>query len=151
MIKLNIKIELENINDALNKYNKEELNEEMNEYILSCCETKFFKTKKITLEIKGINKSEELSNIIHNFYKKKLTYLKKVDKIDDYFRLGLLLIGLIAIILSEYLPSFISELFLIAGWVVIWEIVYDIIFIEIKKKRKANIYKELSKCIIEFI
>ena len=66
----------------------------------------------------------------------------------DYFSF---LLGIILIIISEQLTLFLSELFLIAGWVVIWEVVYDILFTGIKRKRELKIAKKLSTCEINFI
>ena len=46
--------------------------------------------------------------------------------------------------MSKQFTNIVSEIFLIAGWVIIWEIIYDILFSEIKRKRKAKIYKALA-------
>lgn len=62
-----------------------------------------------------------------------------------------LLLGIILIIISEQFTSFLSELFLIAGWVVVWEMVYDILFTGIKRKRDLKIVKKLATCEISFI
>ena len=78
-------------------------------------------------------------------------FFNKIDKIDDYFHLILMIVGIVAIILSEKIVSLLSELFLIAGWVVIWEILYDIIFNDIKRRRTIRIYKELARCKINFL
>ena len=81
----------------------------------------------------------------------KVKYLNKIDKYDDYFRFLLLLLGIILIIISEIFSALLSELFLIAGWVVIWEVVYDILFTGIKRKQKLKIAQKLSTCEISFI
>lgn len=150
---MNIKIELNNINDALNTFNKDIISQDLDEYIVSSCEHKFFRKKSISLEFIGIKDSKDkdlLENIIHSHYKNKYSFYTKVDKFDDYYRIVLLILGIVAILLSENFVSFLSELFLIAGWVVIWEIVYDVIFNEIKRRRKENIYKKLAKSQIIF-
>ena len=71
-------------------------------------------------------------------------------KYDDIYRLILLIIGILLIIISENLISFISELFLIAGWVVIWEMVYDIIFNQLKRTKNKNHYQKLAQAQINF-
>lgn len=81
----------------------------------------------------------------------KVKSLNKIDKYDDYFRFLLLLLGIILIIISEIFSALLSELFLIAGWVVIWEVVYDILFTGIKRKQKLKIAQKLSTCEISFI
>ena len=100
---------------------------------------------------KDINNQKIVQNILHSHYKNKINFYKKIDKFDDYYRICLLILGIIAILLSENFVSFLSELFLIAGWVVIWEIVYDVIFNEIRRKRKENIYKKLANSDIIFV
>ena len=110
--------------------------------------------ERISLTISNISSKKEqndLINLIHSHYLKKVIQLKKIDHYDDYFRLLLLLLGIILIIISEQLTLFLSELFLIAGWVVIWEVVYDILFTGIKRKRELKIAKKLSTCEINFI
>ena len=81
----------------------------------------------------------------------KVKSLNKIDKYDDYFRFLLLLLGIILIIISEIFSALLSELFLIAGWVVIWEVVYVILFTGIKRKQKLKIAQKLSTCEISFI
>lgn len=150
---MNIKIELNNISEVFNKFNSDMINQELDNYIISFCENKFFRKKGITLEVYGINDSKDKDlfiDIIHHHYKNKVNFYSKLDKFDDYYRISLLILGIVAILLSENFVSFLSELFLIAGWVVIWEIVYDVIFNEIRRKRKENIYKKLANSNIVF-
>ena len=150
MEKINIK--LDSLEDATNKFNNEVLNEELANYITSSCLHSLQK-ERITLSIKGlpnINHQEQLSKLIHSHYQSKVKQLNKIDKYDDYFRVILLLLGILLIIISEQFTSLLSELFLIAGWVVVWEIAYDILFTSIKRKRDLKLYKKLATCEIEF-
>ena len=143
-------IELNNFNDALNPYNKELLNDELNEYIKKEC---LNNKKKIEINIIGNLTHEEknkLENIIHNFYYNSYTLSNKIDKLDNYIRIISLLFGSILILISEEFISFFSELFLIAGWILIWEMLYDILFNEIKRKKILKIYKTLATCNITF-
>ena len=151
MEKINIK--LDSLEDATNKFNNEVLNEELANYITSSCLHSLQK-ERTTLSIKGlpnINHQEQLSKLIHSHYQSKVKQLNKIDKYDDYFRVILLLLGILLIIISEQFTSLLSELFLIAGWVVVWEIVYDILFTSIKRKRDLKLYKKLATCEIEFL
>jgi len=151
---MNIRIELNDVSEVLNKFNSDMINQELDDYIISFCENKFFRKKSISLEVYGIKSSKDreiFQDMIHNHYKNKVNFYSKLDKFDDYYRLCLLILGIVAILLSENFVSFLSELFLIAGWVVIWEIVYDVIFNEIRRKRKENIYKKLANSDIIFI
>ena len=149
---MEIDITLDSLSQALNIFNKEELNSEFMDYIENKCHYKFFNSKLISLNIKGLKKEEQQNfrEIVHKTYSDKLNYLNKIDTYDDYFRFILLIIGTIAILISERFVSFLSELFLIAGWVVIWEIIYDILFSGIKRKRNKIIFASLSKAKVNF-
>ena len=145
-------IEIKNINDALNKYNNNLLNPELDNYLIS----EIIKSSKNINELSiksnlGKDEQDLLINAIHNNYNLKFKDLKLIDKYDDYLRLILLLLGVFLISISQETSSFISEISLIAGWVFIWEMLYDILFKQIKRKRKAVIYRKLSKCKINFI
>ena len=148
-----ININLKSIEDATNEFNDKLLSRNLDTYILE--NSKHTRNKeRISLTISNISSKKEqkdLINLIHSHYLKKVIQLKKIDHYDDYFRLLLLLLGIILIIISEQLTLFLSELFLIAGWVVIWEVVYDILFTGIKRKRELKIAKKLSTCEINFI
>lgn len=148
-----IKIKLKNLAEATNTFNDEVLNNELDNYLTSSC--KHIPSKeRISLLIKDFTNKEDqatLISLIHNHYLHTIKYLNKIDKYDDYFRLFLLLLGIILIIISEEFTALLSELFLIAGWVVIWEVVYDILFTGIKRKQKLKIAKKLSTCEINFM
>lgn len=146
----NITIKLNNLNDATNKFNENVLSNELATYIEE--NSKYANNEDISLTIIGLeDKDHELLNtLIHNYYLNKVKDLNKIDKYDDYFRFILLLLGIILIIISEQLTLFLSELFLIAGWVVVWEVVYDILFTGIKRKRKLKIVKKLANCKINY-
>lgn len=149
---MTINIELENYNTALNQFNKEILSDDLNNYILTNC-YKPFLNKNITLNIKGLTKKEEqekLTNLIHNHYEQLYQIHKKITNFDDYFRICLFLIGIIAILISEQFVSFLEDIFEIAGWVVIWEAIYDVIFKEIDRQKKKRIYTFLSSCNITY-
>ena len=145
-----ININLKSIEDATNEFNDKLLSSNLDTYILE--NSKHTRNKeRISLTISNISSKKEQNDLIHSHYLKKVIQLKKIDHYDDYFRLLLLLLGIILIIISEQLTLFLSELFLIAGWVVIWEVVYDILFTGIKRKRELKIAKKLSTCEINFI
>lgn len=147
-----INIKLKNIEDATNPFNESLLNEELDNYIVNNC--KHISSKEsIILNVNNLSKKEEqeqLLTLIHHHYQNKVKQLNKIDKYDDYFRLILLLLGIILIIISEQFISLLSELFLIAGWVVVWEVVYDILFTGIKRKRDLKLCQKLSTCKINF-
>lgn len=148
-----IPIQINDLTLALNPFNKAEISKDLDEYITKYYEHLSLKKSKLELKIIGLNNLKDqqaLTNIIHNFYQTQLKKYQKIDKLDDYIRSILLLIGILAILISNQFQSLISELFLIMGWVIIWEIVYDVLFNLIKRKRKTRLYLALSTCKINF-
>lgn len=139
---MNIEINITNENELLNIYNKNIISETLDNYLTTSLEHRSLK-ENITINITG-TENENIKNIITNYYKEKYLYLKKIDTLDNYIRLVLFLIGVLSIFMSKQFTNIVSEIFLIAGWVIIWEIIYDILFSEIKRKRKAKIYKALA-------
>lgn len=148
-----IPIQINDLTLALNPFNKAEISKDLDEYIMKYYEHLSLKKSKLELKIMGLNNLKDqqiITNIIHNFYQTKLKKYQKIDKIDDYIRTILLLIGILATLISNQFQALVSELFLIMGWVVIWEIVYDVLFNLIKRKRKTRLCLALSTCKINF-
>ena len=145
---MNIEINLKNELDALNIYNKNIIAESLDNYLISFLEHKPLK-ETINIIISG-TENQNIDKIIKNYYQKKYLYLNKIDKLDNYIRLILFIIGIMAILFSEQFTNVISEIFLISGWVIIWEIIYDVLFNEIRRKRKARIYKALANSKITY-
>lgn len=139
---MKIEINITNENELLNIYNKNIISETLDNYLTTSLEHRSLK-ENITINIIG-TKNENIKNIITNYYEEKYLYLKKIDSLDNSIRLVLFLIGVLSIFMSKQFTNIVSEIFLIAGWVIIWEIIYDILFSEIKRKRKARIYKALA-------
>ena len=143
---MKIEINITNENELLNIYNKNIISETLDNYLITSLEHSPLKDN-ITINITG-TKNENIKNIITNYYEKKYLYFKKIDTLDNYIRLVLFLIGVLSIFMSKQFTNIVSEIFLIAGWVIIWEIIYDVLFSEIKRKRKARIYKTLASATI---
>lgn len=144
-------IDTDNIEDLINTYNNSLLNSNFDDYLLH--QLKFVNKDKIIVHFnKTFKKSDQelITNTIHNYYLDKYKKHSFIDKFDDYVHMILLILGIIFILISEKLISFLSELFLIAGWVVVWEIIYDLLFNSIKKKKLKNSYKKLANCEITF-
>lgn len=144
-------IYLNNIEEAVNKFNPEIISDELTEYILKRCTFISLKSN-IDITILGVDQTNQLNlkNIIHNHFKQMVNKLKKVEQYDDSKRLLLLILGVVLIGVSEVFDFIVSELFLVAGWVVIWELVYNIFFERIKRNRDYYRYLQLSKSNIKF-
>ena len=146
-----IKITIKKEDSITNEYNPKYLKPELEDYIINCAKQVYPKESiNLDLSLETNLEQKKIENIIHYHFEDKYLKLKRVDHYDDYYRLILLLLGIILIIISEALTAFISEIFLIAGWVVIWEMVYDVLFTGLKRKREQKIYKKLANCEITF-
>ena len=138
-----INIDINNLEELENDYNKKHINKDLEEYIMECAKL-MPRKEKIRLKINGnLNQNEQNKtiNLIHGYYKEKIKQYHLIDKYDDYVRIFLLILGIVFIIISEHLIDVLSELFLIAGWVVVWEIIYDLIFMGFKRKKIKTTYK----------
>lgn len=147
-----INIDINNLEELENDYNKKHINKDLEQYIMECAKLMPRKEKielKINSNLNSIEQ-ENAINLIHGYYKEKFKQYHLIDKYDDYVRIFLLILGIVFIIISEHLIDVLSELFLIAGWVVVWEIIYDLIFTGFKRKKTKSIYQKLSKCEISF-
>lgn len=141
-----IDIELNNYEDAFNMFNQEEISESLNDYIVK--KSKMVKGN-ITLNIIGDLSEEEKDKFvtaIHRYYGLQTKNSKQIDRYDDYYRIGLVLIGSLIIIISDLFDFFLGEVLLIAGWVVIYESFYDLLFNSAKRKFNRMKYQKLSKC-----
>lgn len=145
-------IELKKIDDAFNPFNSNEISNELDKYITDACLKGFKNIKELNIKCNLTKKEQEkLEETVHNYYKDQSKGLNNIDKYDNYIQIILLLLGLLLILISKETTTFLSEILLITGWVFVWELLYDVLFNQIKRKRKANIYKKLSKCKINFI
>lgn len=122
-----IRVDIDNKEDIFNKFNNQQISEELGDYIYNCA--KMFPTnKKITIYINNSvifskEEKQQLVDGIREYYgllvKKKMFY----TKFNKLKRIILFLIGILLIILSDSFSHIIKfllpELFLIAGWVAI--------------------------------
>lgn len=153
-----IEVDIKDKEALFNSFNNNQISEELGNYILK-------NAKNIPLNLKMIiyisdrgslskEEREHLVASIRTYYgllvKEKLLYTK-FNKIKN---LMLFIIGIVLILLSNALNNIFSllipELFLIAGWVAIWETVYGILFIDNKNRIEIKKAKALSKCEIRF-
>lgn len=147
-----INIDINTLEELENSFNKKHINRDLEEYFMECAKL-MPRGGKIELKINGNlnpNEQDNATNLIHGYYKEEFKQYHLIDKYDDYVRIVLLILGIVFIIISEHLIDVLSELFLIAGWVVVWEIIYDLIFTGFKRKKTKSIYQKLSKCEISF-
>lgn len=155
----NIKIYLEDINQIKEKYNPNILSSSISDYILRTCKGIPLKNN-LTITIitnKQVNKTleEEITKLIKKHYQDYINELNITAQYDAIEKSILTIIGIISILFSNILSSItkilLPELFLIAGWVAIWEVVYSILFVGSKNKILKKRYQKLLKSPISFV
>lgn len=153
-----IDINLNSMDEATSKFNNNILNEDLENYIYK--ESINYGKKNIIIRIKT---SYPISEIDKNKLKKmigdsfknnieeNLLHIKKAN----IKRCILMIIGTIFVLASELINYsgilLIPEIFMIIGWVGIWEAVYSLFFEDTKMKIKNKRYKKIIKSKIEFI
>ena len=156
---MKIDISLKNMNEFINKFNSSELNAELGEYIFNKARIyKITRRKGLRLNITidfEVNEQQKntMIDIIRGYYgnliKLELIYLK-----TSYIKSAILfLIGIVLLVLSqvtEIVTSFLlPEIFVIMGWLAIWEMAYNVLFYDSKHRINIKLLKKLTKCYIE--
>lgn len=156
--RLEINIEINEESKIYNEYNSTQLSDELNNYIYNQCKGTKVKTN-INININHCNKlnddeKEKIIDAIRSSYglqiKENLLNLK-----DEHTKqLILILIGMIIIIISHLLLSYkldlIADLTSILGYVLLWEIAYNIVFVETIKRNELRRLERLKKAKITF-
>lgn len=151
-----IEINIYNYEDVIEKFDNNKLSRELADFIYNQY-TALSVNKGVELSVNS-NLTEEQENIladmIHRHFgletqKSILTFRYKTK-----YQILLFLIGIFLIALSN-LPfisnlSTIHEILLIFGWVAVWELIYDIMFVDIKENIKRKRLKKLSKVKINY-
>lgn len=154
-----IEININDYQDVIEKFDNDKLSSELASFIYGQCMALPFNdiieiNIKTTCNLSKIQK-DNIVDMIHSYFglevKKDLILLKHQN--TRYFLLFLIGILLIAISNLDFFKNVIviSELYLIAGWVAIWEVIYKLLFEDTKKRIKLKRYKILSKARINFI
>jgi hypothetical protein len=97
------------------------------------------------------------SNIILKEYSENIEEINYEKKKSNINRLALFLLGMLFISLSYLIDNtlghILSQVLVIFGWVVLWEVAYSIIFADAKRNRTLKRYKQLynSKIVINCV
>ena len=156
--KLNINITLNKHTQIFNPYNKEQLSDELSNYIYNSCKgTPTKKNIKINImhdhELKEEEKKEIVDAIRSNF---GIDIKENILNIRYELSLELLLIfiGTMLLIISKVFHNLnafvIDEVISIFGWVMIWEAAYHFVFVDIKKIIENKRLKKLTEAKINF-
>lgn len=154
-----IDVTLNSFEDSTSKFNNNTLNEELSNYIFKECTGINLKNNiiiriKPEFNITDIQK-EKLVDMIRANYGLDISENLIHVKYENVKKLLLMIFGIIFVLLSELITLdyifIIKEVLLIIGWVGIWEAVYSLIFVDLKKKFEMKRLKQLTTCKIEFI
>ena len=151
-----IEINIHNYDYVTEKFDSNKLSRELASFIYNQY-TSLSVNKGVELNVNS-NLTEEqennLADMIHRHFgletqKSILTFQYKTK-----YQILLFLIGIFLIALSN-LPfisnlSTLHEILLIFGWVAVWELIYDIMFVDIKENIKRKRFKKLSKVKINY-
>lgn len=156
--KINIDITLNKATQIFNPYNKEQLSDELSNYIYNSCKgSSNSKNIKINIhhnhEINNEEKTKIIDAIRSNFgidIKENILHIKYELSLE----LILILIGAILLITSKVFHNLntivIDEVISIFGWVMIWEAAYHFLFVDIKKMIENKRLKKLTEAKIYF-
>ena len=140
-----IEIDLCNKEDLTEKYNSKMVSGNLINYIL---EQSLFINKNDTVKIIINNKcniKEDCIKIIKDGL--KLEYQKKLKnrKLTNIKQFILILIGILFLFISTIIKEdfIFHEVFLIIGWVPIWEVIDIELFHDVKERRKRKVIKKL--------
>lgn len=153
-----IEININNNEDIFNKFNKEQISNELANYILTSSK-KFLTSSNIKIVIfQKVEMGKEEQNKVVHAIKEHFSLLAsektKNLKLNNDKTFVLLGIGLSLIVLSDFCSKIINvlipELFLIVGWIAIWEMINSIFVSNNENKLERTIAKKISECEIEF-
>lgn len=148
-----IEIDLKNKEDLTEKYNEKLVSKNLVDYMIE--QARFIDKKdKVKVVINnqcGLSKDclEVIKDGLKLEYQKNLNN-SKLGNIKQFF---LMLIGILFLFLSTVIHEdlIFKEVFLIIGWVPIWEVIDMELFSDIKEKRKRFILKKILEGNFEII
>lgn len=156
---MNIDIYLKSREDFKNQYNSNELNKDLGDYIFKKASiSKLTRKKLLKINIKTDFEMDEFEknnmiDMIRAYYgnsiKVELIYLKNM-----YFKnIILFIIGVILLMIAYFFENItdflLPEIFIIIGWLAIWEMAYNFLFSNSKHYIRIKILKKLTNCYIE--
>ncbi len=153
-----IQISIDQFSSFFDPLNKDRISNEIVEYIHR--EMKLIPMKSaIAIKICGRSsfsskEKEQMIDVLRSHYGLLVQHELKLHRYRKIKKLALLLIGVLFIAFARWFSYFVSsvieELFLIAGWVVIWELVYEVVFTDNTQKIQVSQMKKLTDCQIVF-
>lgn len=152
-----VEIILKDKNDFVSRYNNNRISRDLYKYIKD--EIKLLDvTKKINIEIKPLFKmsddeKELLAINIKKTCKEEIEDIKYLHQKVILKEILFLIIGIIITFICFTIKNspVISEIFLIIGWLFVWESVRNIVFTKVENKIKIKRLKQIIKSDIDYI
>ena len=148
-MKKRIEIDLTNEEDVFERYNREIANKELINHIIDEADP-FDKKESISICFNNMTelKEDEYIPVIKRSFSNE--YNKSIREIDrnNIRQFIYVLIGVLLLFISTVFgKNFIfEEIFLIGGWVLIWETIEIEMFADTELKKRKTILKKLTKC-----
>lgn len=144
--------------DIYNNFNSSKLSSELGNYIYNQSVGYPIKEDiKINIKIEDEvtkNEKNDIVDMIREYFGLSIRETLIYYKYNNFKKITLFILGIILIYISHFVGTIndflISEVFLIIGWVAIWEVFENILLVETKKKYKLKQFKKLVKCKISF-
>jgi len=155
MKNIKIIVNIENMNNIHHPFNKNTLNPTLVSFLQEEC---IGKPKKANIDIHIFSKQsledlqkEQIRNLIHKHFIEERKELKMKKEMTHIFYVSLLILGILFLLISLLiLQEILKEIFLILGWIAIWEAVENFIFENSKETLKYHRYKKLASARIYF-
>lgn len=152
---LKIYVNLEKLEEIHHPFQKNTLNPDLGNFLYDECRGKEKKAKIdihiLTEKEFDSEKKEYIRNLIHKHFQEEKKEMELKRQISQQFYLFLLLLGLIFLLLSFFFSSpFVEEVFVILGWIAIWESVENFLFSKSKESLKVQRLKKLAEARIYF-
>lgn len=155
-----IPIELNSIDDLYMKHDYEKLviSDDISNYIKEVASIIPFKYD-IILEFHcpkiDLAQQERIKRIIKNNYGMEIDDLDYENRLESYTSIGLFIIGTLLLILYFVLPeatlSILKEMILLISWVILWDMVENVIFTSNKRKLERLNVLQIYDSKIEFV
>ena len=139
-----IKIDLINESDIIEKYDSDKISNDLLEYLIKKCEF-VRKDDKVKIIINNKCKTKiKYKEMLSEAFKEEYTNTLKSHVKNNILQILLLILGVFFIFMSFRITNEIwKEIFLIGGWVPIWEMIDLELFSDVRGRRRKQILLKL--------
>ena len=142
-----IKVDIANKEEIYEKYKKDKISKELIDYITNLV-SPYSKKEKVKIIINNGVKEKEIIPKIKERFKEEYNKLELEYHHNSIRQIIYLWIGIIMIFLSMIIDknTIFNELFLISGWVLIWEMIEIEMVSDLDNIKRRKILKKLLVC-----